>query len=110
MEAAKLLGREVAGSSAEQSDRAEALLRFGSESVLLKGGHASESEAIDVLVTQSSSPVSLSAERLSATMRGTGCGLSSAIAALLAAGASVEMACREAKAYIYKELLAVATF
>jgi hydroxymethylpyrimidine/phosphomethylpyrimidine kinase len=105
MEAAKLLDRDVAGSSAEQSDQAEALLRFGSESVLLKGGHGWESEAIDVLVTQSSAPVHLYAKRLNSTMRGTGCGLSSAIAALLAVGASVEAACREAKAYIYKELL-----
>ena len=106
LEAARLLGCEVAGTAMEQSSQAEALLRFGSRGVLLKGGHGSDSDAIDVLVTQSDPPVSLRAKRISATMRGTGCALSSAIAALLATGASLESACRQAKAYVYKELLA----
>lgn len=108
IEAATLLGREVAGTDIEQSTQAEELLQFGSQAVLVKGGHASGAEAIDVLVTHLRSPVSLRTNRVSATMRGTGCALSSAIAALLATGASLESACREAKAYIYKKLLAAA--
>ena len=109
IEAAALLGCDVAGSPTEQSKQAEDLLRFGSEAVLLKGGHASDSDAIDVLAAQWHSPISLQARRVNATMRGTGCALSSAIAALLAGGASLESACRDAKSYLYKELLAAAS-
>lgn len=105
LEAATLLGCEVATTPVEQSNQAEQLLRFGSEAVLLKGGHGSQSEAIDVLATRSGSPIALTAKRVGTSMRGTGCGLGSAIAALLAAGTFVESACREAKAYIHEELL-----
>ena len=109
IEAAALLGREIASTSAEQAIQAQELLRFGSEHVLLKGGHGMESEAVDVLVTRSEAPVYLRSKRLNATMRGTGCALSSAIAALLASGASMESACRQAKAYVAKQLLAAAS-
>lgn len=105
IEAAALLGREAAGTDIEQSIQAQALLQFGSEYVLLKGGHGSAGDAIDMLVSQSGSPISLRAKRLNATMRGTGCALSSAIAALLAAGAPMESACRQAKTHVYEELL-----
>ncbi|MDY6945078.1 MAG: hydroxymethylpyrimidine/phosphomethylpyrimidine kinase [Pseudomonadota bacterium] len=108
IEAARLLGCEVAGDATAQFNQAAALLRFGSQGVLLKGGHGSDSDAVDVLATQSGSPVSLHARRISASMRGTGCALSSAIAALLVAGASLESACRQAKAYVHKELQAAA--
>lgn len=108
IEAAVVLGREVASTSAEQAIQAQELLRFGSKHVLLKGGHGLESEAVDVLVTQSDAPVYLRSKRLSASMRGTGCALSSAIAALLATGTSMESACRQAKAYVSKQLLAAA--
>lgn len=104
IEAATLLNRRVASSAAEQAERAEALLQFGSEYVLVKGGHGSDSEAVDVLVARSESPIHLRSKRLNATMRGTGCALSSAIAALLAGGASMESACRQAKEYVYRAL------
>lgn len=107
METATLLGCEPARTIDEQSHQARELLRFGTEAVLLKGGHGSQSEATDVLATQSSAPVALSAERVNANMRGTGCGLSSAIAALLASGMSIEPACRKAKAYIHEQLRAI---
>lgn len=110
IEAAALLGRrEVASTSAEQAIQAQELLRFGSEHVLLKGGHGSESEAVDVLVTRSEAPIYLQSKRVDASMRGTGCALSSAIAALLATGASMESACREAKAYVTNQLLSTAS-
>jgi hydroxymethylpyrimidine/phosphomethylpyrimidine kinase len=105
IEAATLLDETIARTDAEQSQQAEALLDLGSEYVLLKGGHASASDAIDVFASRTGSPISLRAMRLNTTMRGTGCALSSAIAALLATGAPMESACRQAKAYVHKELL-----
>lgn len=104
IEAAALLGAEMASTDTEQAKLAEELLRFGSEYVFLKGGHGWSSDALDVLVSRTQAPLALRAERLNASMRGTGCALSSAIAASLAAGASMETACREAKAYVYKQL------
>ncbi|HEY0940937.1 MAG TPA: bifunctional hydroxymethylpyrimidine kinase/phosphomethylpyrimidine kinase [Steroidobacter sp.] len=109
MEAATLLGCEMAMTIDAQFHQAKELLRFGTQAVLLKGGHGSQSEATDVLATPSTVPVALTARRVNAVMRGTGCGLSSAIAALLATGMSLESACRKAKAYIHERLLAIAT-
>ena len=105
-EAALLLDRKVASGEVEQSSQAEALLALGPEYVLLKGGHGSGTDAIDVLASRVGPSSSLSSTRLNATMRGTGCALSSAIAALLAAGVAMEPACRQAKAYVYRELSA----
>jgi hydroxymethylpyrimidine/phosphomethylpyrimidine kinase len=105
-EAATLLDVKVASSEEDQSNQAEALLAFGPDYVLLKGGHGSGTDAIDVLAPRVGTPSLLRSTRLSATIRGTGCALSSAIAALLAAGVGMEAACRQAKAYVYRELSA----
>lgn len=109
IEAATLLGQQMATTIDVQSEQARGLLQFGAEAVLLKGGHGSQRDATDVLATQSALPVAFTAERVHAAMRGTGCGLSSAIAALLATGVSIESACREAKAYIHAQLRAIST-
>jgi len=103
IEAAVLLGRETTR-DLEQTKLAQELLRFGPEYVFLKGGHARSSDALDVLASRAGAPVSLRAKRLNASMRGTGCALSSAIAASLAAGASVEAACRQAKVFVHEQL------
>lgn len=109
IEAATLLGCAQAIGDVDQATQAEQLLQFGPEAVLLKGGHGAGEEAVDVLATRSAAPIFLRGTRVNANMRGTGCALSSAIAALLAAGASMESACREAKAYMHKELVAAAS-
>ncbi len=103
-EAALLLDREFARPEQEQSGQAQALLALGPEYVLLKGGHGSGTDAVDVLAARSGQLLSLRSARLSATMRGTGCALASAIAALLAAGETMERACRRAKAYVHARL------
>ncbi|MBM0104667.1 bifunctional hydroxymethylpyrimidine kinase/phosphomethylpyrimidine kinase [Steroidobacter sp. S1-65] len=104
LEAALLLEQQVASTGEEQSRQAEALLALGPEHVLLKGGHGSGTDATDVLASSDGPASILSSARLSTTMRGTGCALSSAIAALLAAGVAMEPACRRAKAYVHKRL------
>lgn len=107
IEAGALLGERVAPTSEKQAAQAQALLRFGSEGVLLKGGHGTGGESVDVLVTQRGSPFLLGSKRLDVTMRGTGCALSSAIAALMASGLSIDPACRKAKAHVHDKLLAL---
>lgn len=101
IEASALLGEHVAKDGVEQTRQAEALLRFGSEGVLLKGGHGTDGDSVDVLATRARPPVLFRARRLDATMRGTGCALSSAIAALMASGVPMELACQRAKAYVH---------
>lgn len=105
-EAARLLGCPVARTEAEMLDQARRLLAFGSGAVLIKGGHGEGAEAVDLLVTASTT-VRLAAPRIpSRNAHGTGCTLSSAIAAGLARGLTLEDATRAAKAYVHAAIAA----
>ena len=99
-EAASLCGTTPAVSREERVAQARALLSMGPRAVLLKGGHAADSEAADLLLIQDAAPQWLSSPRLTGACRGTGCALASAIAAGLARGSSVEEACRSARSYV----------
>ncbi|MFC4312839.1 hydroxymethylpyrimidine/phosphomethylpyrimidine kinase [Steroidobacter flavus] len=107
IEASALLGEPIAKDDARQSSQAEALLRFCSTGVLLKGGHGTKGNSVDILATRAGPPVSFRAKRLDVTMRGTGCALSSAIAASMASGVPMEVACQQAKTYVYDKLRAL---
>jgi len=68
--------------------------------VLIKGGHGDGDDSTDLLVG-AGEVVRLSARRIQTkNTHGTGCTLSSAIAAGLAKGRDVVTACREAKEYV----------
>ena len=68
--------------------------------VLVKGGHWGDAEAIDVLVAPAG-VVELAGPRIAgASVHGTGCALSTAIACHLALGRGLEEACRAARAYV----------
>ncbi|MBW4051546.1 MAG: hydroxymethylpyrimidine/phosphomethylpyrimidine kinase [Proteobacteria bacterium] len=105
-EAATLCGMPPAASREERVVQARALLCMGPQAVLLKGGHAAEAEAADLLLMQDAAPQWLCSPRLNAACRGTGCALASAIAAGLAQGSAVEEACRSAREYVLKMLSA----
>lgn len=81
-------------------DWARRILAQGARSVLIKGGHASGTQARDLLVQSGSDPLWLSAPRRALGRRGTGCALSSAVAAALSAGADVAQACRLARSHV----------
>jgi hydroxymethylpyrimidine/phosphomethylpyrimidine kinase len=99
-EAAKLLGSGEAKDEREMSAQAVALRRLGAEAVLIKGGHAEGAEAVDLLV-EGEGELRLAAPRVkTGNTHGTGCTLSSAIAAELAKGASLREAVVAAKAYV----------
>jgi hydroxymethylpyrimidine/phosphomethylpyrimidine kinase len=73
---------------------------MGCAAVLIKGGHGQGSESIDYLVT-ADGITPLSAPRIATkNTHGTGCSLSSAIAAGLARGEDMETAVRHATAWI----------
>lgn len=76
------------------------ILRFGPKAVVVKGGHLSGKEAIDVLIEARHESV-FSGPRLQVPhTHGTGCTFASAIAARLALGATLQEAVRLAKEYV----------
>jgi hydroxymethylpyrimidine/phosphomethylpyrimidine kinase len=99
-EAAKLLGGSEAKDERAMRAQAEALRRLGTKAVLIKGGHADGDTAVDILV-DAEGELRLEAPRVKTkNTHGTGCTLSSAIAAELAKGASLRDAVTRAKAYV----------
>lgn len=99
-EAAKLLGVDETRGESEMAAQAQALKALGAKAVLVKGGHAEGSEAVDLLL-DGEGELRLSAPRVATSnTHGTGCTLSSAIAAELAKGASLREAVAAAKAYV----------
>jgi hydroxymethylpyrimidine/phosphomethylpyrimidine kinase len=100
-EAAVMLGRPPEG-LADLKPAATELAGLGGRSILIKGGHSEGSRSDDLLyLVESDRFVTLSGPRIeTVNTHGTGCTLSSAIAARLACGADIETAVRDAKAYI----------
>ncbi|SDD39439.1 hydroxymethylpyrimidine/phosphomethylpyrimidine kinase [Geodermatophilus telluris] len=85
-EAAALLGVPPATSVDELPAQAEALLELGPGAVLLKGGHLGGTESVDVLATADGVVLTRRPRVATSATHGTGCTLSSAIAALTARG------------------------
>ncbi len=109
-EAAALLDEPVAASEAAIESQGARLLALGCPAVLIKGGHGEGSESTDYLIRASGS-VALSAPRVATqNTHGTGCSLSSAIAAELAKGAELEAAIRNAKRFISAAIAAADRF
>jgi hydroxymethylpyrimidine/phosphomethylpyrimidine kinase len=99
-EAAALLDEEVATSEAAIESQGRRLLALGCRAVLIKGGHGQGAESIDYLVG-GNGVIALAAPRVATkNTHGTGCSLSSAIAAGLAKGEDMETAVRNAKALV----------
>ena len=99
-EAAQLLETKEARSEDEMRAQAQELKRLGAKAVLIKGGHAKGPTATDLLLDQEGE-MRLEAPRVKTRHdHGTGCTLSSAIAAELAKGASLREAVTKAKAYV----------
>ena len=99
-EAAALLDEPIARSEAEIESQGRRLLGLGCRAVLIKGGHGEGTESIDYLVTANTT-IALAAPRVATrNTHGTGCSLSSAVAAGLAKGDDLETAVRNAKSWI----------
>ncbi|MBN9004634.1 MAG: bifunctional hydroxymethylpyrimidine kinase/phosphomethylpyrimidine kinase [Rhizobiales bacterium] len=99
-EAAALLDEPVAVSESDIAQQGRQLLALGCAAVLIKGGHEQGAESIDYLVTRDDELVLHAPRIITKNTHGTGCTLSSAIAAGFAKGESMEAAVRGAKAYI----------
>jgi hydroxymethylpyrimidine/phosphomethylpyrimidine kinase len=100
LEAAALLDSPLARSETEMRGQGERLLALGASAVLIKGGHGDGAESVDFLV-QAASFTRLAADRIvTRNTHGTGCTLSSAIAAGLARGLDLRAAVGEAKTFV----------
>jgi len=108
-EAAALLGEAMAEDEDAMRAQAERILALGPKAVLIKGGHASGPESVDLLVEERGVTRLSSARVKTRNSHGTGCTLSSAIAAELAKGASLAVAVRTAKAWLSAAIAAADT-
>ena len=107
-EAAALTGATIARNEEEMEIQAREILSLGARSVLIKGGHGDGVDSVDLLIGQGD-VVRLSARRIaSRNTHGTGCTLSSAIAAGLAKGLDLITATQAAKTYVTAAIAAAA--
>jgi hydroxymethylpyrimidine/phosphomethylpyrimidine kinase len=105
-EAAALLDEPLARNEDEMLAQAGRLRDRGAQAVLIKGGHSDSAESVDMLVLASSFTRLATPRVDTRNTHGTGCTLSSAIAAGLAKGLPLAEAVRKAKAYITAAILA----
>ncbi|MGZ2256586.1 bifunctional hydroxymethylpyrimidine kinase/phosphomethylpyrimidine kinase [Roseobacter sp. A03A-229] len=99
-EAARLLDQPVATNRQQMEDQARALARLGARSVLIKGGHLDDPDSPDVFVSGDALHWLEGTRIATKNTHGTGCTLSSAVAAQLAQGVPDREAVSAAKAYI----------
>ncbi|MBI5131927.1 MAG: bifunctional hydroxymethylpyrimidine kinase/phosphomethylpyrimidine kinase [Rhodopseudomonas palustris] len=105
-EAAALLDEAVATDQATIERQGRKLLALGCGAVLIKGGHGQGPTSTDHLFS-AAGMLALVAPRIkSRNTHGTGCSLSSAIAANLAKGSELETAVGDAKAWISEAIAA----
>jgi hydroxymethylpyrimidine/phosphomethylpyrimidine kinase len=102
-EAAELAGMEVRDLHSMR-EAARRIAHLGARSVLVKGGHLNEGEAIDIL-WHDGNFTEFSAPRLDTRhTHGTGCTYSAAIAACLARGLSLPEAVAKAKDFVHEAI------
>jgi len=109
-EAAALLGEPVAESEAAVEHQGKRLLAMGCRAVLIKGGHGEGAESIDYLIDPQGTRALAAPRVATKNTHGTGCSLSSAIAAGLAKGEGLETAVGNAKAWISAAISAADRF
>jgi len=99
-EAAALTGASIARNEQEMEIQAREILALGGLTVLIKGGHGEGADSVDLLIGQGT-VLRLGAKRIATkNTHGSGCTLSSAIAAGLAKGLDLVLAVQAAKSYV----------
>jgi hydroxymethylpyrimidine/phosphomethylpyrimidine kinase len=103
-EAAALLSEPIAKDEADMQRQGRALLTVGPRAILMKGGHLGGDEAADLLVTENAVHRFAAPRLASQNLHGTGCTLSSAIAANIVLGASLPEAVAAAKTFVRRSI------
>ena len=105
-EAARLLDSAPATTEAEMAAQARALLGLGCKAVVVKGGHGSGAEAVDIFIEEGGEPMRLALARIDTrNTHGTGCTFSAAVTALLARGETLRSAVPVAKRFVHDALV-----
>lgn len=99
-EAALMTGLPLACDEGAMRRQAEVLIDAGARAVLIKGGHGDGPESVDFLVTARRTDRFAAPRIRTRNVHGTGCTLSSAIAAGLARGLDLAEAVAHAKRYV----------
>jgi hydroxymethylpyrimidine/phosphomethylpyrimidine kinase len=99
-EAAALLDLPLAHDEAGIRSQGEKLLALGAGAVLIKGGHGTGPESVDLLIEPETCRRFAAPRIGTKNTHGTGCTLASAIAAGLAKGLALGAAVRDAKTYV----------
>jgi hydroxymethylpyrimidine/phosphomethylpyrimidine kinase len=95
---------KVLSQSTDLSTAANKLLSYGTKAVLVTGTHEKTDNVINSFYEKNNDPAVYQWERLSETFHGSGCTLSSRIAALLALGDDLRTAVEKAQAYTWNSL------
>lgn len=102
-EAALLLGREIAD-AADADSALSGLRALGAAAVLLKGGHLREGAHVIDRFADRVGRLRFTQARMALEGHGTGCTLSSAIAANVCRGRDLRSGCAEAIGYVHRAL------
>jgi hydroxymethylpyrimidine/phosphomethylpyrimidine kinase len=100
-----LLSGPIAKDEADMERHGRALLKLGSRAILMKGGHLEGDEAVDLLVTEDMIRRFAAPRVISKNLHGTGCTLSSAIAANIVLGVALPEAVAAAKAFVRQAIV-----
>lgn len=108
IEASKLLNRPIAQKE-QMAQAAKDLILLGPKAVLLKGGHLTDSDLLDLLAIDKDGKVEYHefqhAKINTQNTHGTGCTLSAAIAVFLGFGCSIDEAVGKAIAFVEQAML-----
>lgn len=100
---AAILADMAIDSADDMEKAAKRILELGARAVLVKGGHLGGDEVMD-LYACGEDRITIMNRRLDVDGHGTGCTLSSALAAFLARGMDMTSALHEASAYLHEAL------
>lgn len=103
-EAAILAGMEVKTLN-EMLTAGEKILKYGCKNILLKGGHQETSRITSLLISENQEVISYETEKfITNNTHGSGCTLSSAIAAYMARGENLKDAVAKAQEYVFEAI------
>lgn len=110
-ETAVLLGETPATSTEQLANQAERLVAAGARAVLAKGGHLDGADLVDILATPQGVVRFTSPRVLTRNTHGTGCTLSSAVAAYAArSGGVTEQVVSQARDFLHRAIAAGAAW
>ena len=104
-EAEVISGMKIATEEDMVTAAQKIIKEYKCSAVLMKGGHLSGENLVDILVRDNNEITKIRSKRIETTnTHGTGCTYSSAIATLIASGMPLEKAFKKAHTYVYKAI------